>query len=69
MISQRINSWWSFVITAFEVKWSSTFFEAPALTTQSTSTVASMPGLAMLANQCRAIDSVHSKGFATHAAH
>jgi hypothetical protein len=68
MISQRINSWWSFVITAFEVKWSSTFFEAPALTTQSTLTVASMPGLAMLTNQCRAIDSASAKGLATNAA-
>jgi hypothetical protein len=65
--SQRINSWWSFVITAFEVKWSSSFFEAPALTMQSTSTAASMPGLAILTHQCRAIASVHSRGKCDHA--
>ena len=59
--SRRINCWWSFAIMALAVRWSSTFFEAPALTTQSTSTAASMLGLARSTNQCRAIDSVHSK--------
>jgi hypothetical protein len=65
--SRRINCWWSFVIMALAVKWSSTFFEAPALTTQSTLMAASMLGLAMSTNQCRAIDSVHSKGNCDHA--
>jgi hypothetical protein len=46
---------------ALAVKWSSTFSETPALTTQSTLTGASMPGLAMSTYQCRAIDSVHPK--------
>jgi hypothetical protein len=59
---------WLFVITASALKWSSTFFEAPALTTQSISTGASMRGLAMLINRCRAIDSMPAKGLATHAA-
>jgi hypothetical protein len=59
--SRRINCWWSFVITALAVKWLSIFFEAPALTTQSTSTAALMLGLATSTNQCRAIDSVGPK--------
>ena len=34
------NHWWSFAITALAVRWSSTFSDMPALTTQSTSTAA-----------------------------
>ena len=60
--SRRINCWWSFVIMAPAARWSSTFSETPALTTQSISTGASMPGLAMSTHQCRAIDSVRPKG-------
>jgi hypothetical protein len=43
---REINCWWSFAIMALAVRWWSTSFEAPALTTQSTSTAASMLGLA-----------------------
>ena len=67
--SPRINYWWSFAIMALAVRWSSTFSEAPALTTQSTSTAASMLGLAKSTHQCGAIDSARSKRkFATDAA-
>src|ERR1700729_2667506 len=47
---------------ALAVRWSSTSSEAPALTTQSTSTAASMLGLARSTNRCRGIDSVRPKG-------
>ena len=67
--SRRINCWWSFAIMALAVRWSSTFSETPALTTQSTSMAASMLGLPRSTNQCGAIDRAHSKRrFATHAA-
>jgi hypothetical protein len=65
--SRRINCWWSFVIMALAARWSSTFFEAPALTTQSTSTAASMLGLARSTNRCGATDSVRPKGNCYHA--
>jgi hypothetical protein len=52
----------SFVIMALAVKWSSTFSEAPTSTTQSISMAASMLGLAILTNRCRAIDSVRPQG-------
>src|ERR1700722_8620862 len=58
---RRISCWWSFAIMALAVRWSSTFSETPALATQSTSTAASMLGLARSTNRCGAIDSVHSK--------
>ena len=60
--SRRINCWWSFVIMALAARWSSTFSEARALTTRSTSMVASMLGHVMSTSQCRAIDSVRPKG-------
>jgi rhodanese-related sulfurtransferase len=45
------------------------FLRNPALTTQSTATAASMPGLARSTNRCGAIDSVQPKRkFPTHAA-
>jgi hypothetical protein len=59
--SRGIDSWWSSAIMALAVRWSWTFFETPDLTTRSTSTAASMLGLATSTNQCRAIDSVSSK--------
>jgi hypothetical protein len=59
--SQRINFWWSFVITALGVRWSSTFFETPALIMQSTLTAALMLRLAVSTHQCRAIDSGRPK--------
>src|SRR6516225_2066627 len=47
---------------AFAVRWSSTFSETPALTTQSTSAAASMPGLARSTNRCGGIASLQPKG-------
>jgi hypothetical protein len=62
-----INCWWSSAIMALAVRWSSTFSEAPALTTQATSTAASMLGLARSTNRCGAIDTVRPKGNCDHA--